>query len=29
MLWANSLKVGGYAFDDIPHLIVQVVGRFI
>jgi hypothetical protein len=29
MLWAHSQQVGGYSFDEIPHLIVKVVGKFI
>jgi len=29
MVWAHSQKAGGYTFDEIPHLIVKVVGKFI
>lgn len=29
MVWAQSQKVGGYSFDEIPDLIVKVAGKFI
>lgn len=29
MVWAHSQQIGGYTFDEIPHLIVKVVGKFI
>lgn len=29
MVWAHAHKIGGYHFDDIPHLIVKVIGKFI
>jgi hypothetical protein len=29
MVWAHSQQVGGYSFDEIPSLIVKVVGKFI
>ncbi|WP_420569307.1 hypothetical protein [Thalassovita sp.] len=29
MVWAHSHHVGGYRFNDIPDLIIRVVGKFI
>jgi hypothetical protein len=29
MLWAHSQQVGGYTIEQIPRLIVKVVGKFI
>lgn len=28
MVWAHTQKPGGYRFDDVPDLIVRVVGQF-
>lgn len=29
MVWAHSQQVGGYKFDEIPDLIIQVIGKFV
>jgi len=29
MVWAHSQQIGGYSFDEIPDLIVKVIGKFI
>ncbi|WP_319825088.1 hypothetical protein [Thalassovita sp.] len=29
MVWAHSQQVGGYKFEEIPGLVVKVIGKFI